>query len=80
MKIIYLLLYIAAAACFGVAAFAGRSTLGAKGGGRGGNVTLLAAGLFFWSWCRCSCSSRPWTIRRSALGFWSAGVSTLATG
>jgi hypothetical protein len=48
MKIIYLLLYIAAAACFGVAAFAGRSTLGAKGGGRGGNVNLLAAGLFFW--------------------------------
>ncbi len=49
MKIIYLLLYIAAAACFGIAAFAGRSTLGARGGGgRGGNVNLLAAGLFFW--------------------------------
>jgi len=46
VKIIYLLLYIAAAACFGIAAFAGRSTLGAKGGGR--NVNLLAAGLFFW--------------------------------
>ena len=48
MKIIYLLLYIAAAACFGIAAFTGRSTLGAKGGARGGNVNLLAAGLFLW--------------------------------
>ncbi|MBW3641133.1 MAG: hypothetical protein KY451_15100 [Actinobacteria bacterium] len=48
MNIIYLLLYIGAAACFGIAAFAGRSTLGSGRGGRGGNINLLAAGLFLW--------------------------------
>jgi len=56
MTVIYLLLLIAAAVCFGLAAFTGRSTLGAgsgtgvgaRGGARGGNVNLLAAGLLFW--------------------------------
>ena len=52
MKVIYLLLYIVAAVCFGLAAFAGRSTLGSKlggrGGGRGVNLDLVAAGLLAW--------------------------------
>ncbi len=49
MKVIYLLLYIVAAVCFGLAAFAaGRSTVGSKVGGRGGNVNLVAAGLLAW--------------------------------
>ena len=49
MNIIYLLLYIVAAVCFGLAAFAGRSTVGSKGGSaRGVNVNLVAAGLLAW--------------------------------
>ncbi len=46
MNVIYLLLYIASAACFGIAAFTGNPTLGARGGARGGNINLVAAGLF----------------------------------
>ena len=48
MNIIYLLLYIVAAVCFGLAAFTGRSTVGPRGGGRSVNVNLVAAGLLAW--------------------------------
>ncbi len=47
MKVIYLLLYIVAAVCFGLAAFS-RSGVGSKVGARTGSIDLLAAGLLAW--------------------------------